>query len=173
VYSIVEQSGGDIEVESSVGKGATFRIHFPCVNQPANVPTMPLSVSLLPCGSESVLLVEDDEVVRHTTRDMLQANGYHVLEAANPGEALLICEQYKEPIALLLSDVVMPMMDGGELAKRLLKLRPAMQVLLISGYTDDAVVRQGIQNEGMAFLQKPFTATTLAHKLREVLDKPT
>jgi PAS domain S-box-containing protein len=171
VYSIVEQSGGKIDVESQVGKGTTFRIFFPCVDQLINIPASPARINILPRGSETVLLVEDDEIVRHTTRDLLQANGYQVLEAANPGEALLICEQHKEPIGLLLTDVVMPMMDGSELAKRLLKLRPTMQVLFMSGYTDDAVLRQGIQNEGMAFLQKPFTASALAYKLREILEK--
>jgi two-component system cell cycle sensor histidine kinase/response regulator CckA len=125
----------------------------------------------IPQGTETVLLVEDEEEVRTLARLVLQRNGYHVLEATHGEEALRFCEQLQETIHLLVTDVIMPRMNGRQLAERLRQLRPDVKVLYISGYTDDAVVRHGILNRDTSFIQKPFTTDTLAQKVREVLDK--
>ena len=121
-------------------------------------------------GSETILLVEDDDQVRAVARGILLKNGYEVIEARNAGEALLHSEQHKSTIHLLLSDVVMPQMSGPELAKRLAKVRPDMKVLCMSGYTDDSIVRHGVLEAHIAYLQKPITPDTLATKVREVLE---
>jgi PAS domain S-box-containing protein len=169
VFGIVQQSGGHIWVYSEVGVGTTFKIYLPRVDA---------AVDVLPCpgdalslrGSETVLLAEDEDQVRGVARSILGHFGYTVLEARNAGEALLLCEQHPGPIHALLSDVVMPGMGGPELARRLRATRPDMRVLCMSGYTDDSVVRHGLVDKSLAFLQKPLTPETLGRKLREVLD---
>jgi len=134
----------------------------------------PISRSLQPArhGSETVLLVEDEDGVRSLIRQVLHKHGYNVLEARNSGEALLMCERHPGKIDMLLTDVVLQQMSGRELAERLLKLRPEMKVLYVSGYADDAIVHHGVLTAGMAFLQKPFTTEALARKIRYVLDGP-
>jgi two-component system, cell cycle sensor histidine kinase and response regulator CckA len=172
VFGIVKQSGGSIYVYSEVGKGTTFKIYLPCVDgsvNPAHRETA--TVSTLK-GTETILLVEDEEQVRNVAREVLKRNGYRVIEAKNAGEALLISERPTEDIALLLTDVVMPQMSGPELAKRLATTRPRMKVLCMSGYTDQAIVNHGFLGSGIAFLEKPFTPEALARKVREVLDRP-
>jgi CheY-like chemotaxis protein len=121
-------------------------------------------------GSEVILVVEDEHAVRALIRDVLQSLGYMVLEAANGNEALDLVERHKEPISMMLTDVVMPGMSGRELADRLILLRPKTRVLYMSGYTDDAVFHHGVVPSGVPFLQKPFTSDALARKVREVLD---
>ena len=121
-------------------------------------------------GSETILLVEDEEQVRNVARGILRRHGYTVVEAGSAGKALLLCEQHVGPIHLLLSDVVMPHMSGPELAKRLAQTRPEMKVLCMSGYTDDAAVRHGVIDAAFAYLQKPITVDTLTRKVRDVLD---
>jgi CheY-like chemotaxis protein len=169
VFAIVHQSGGSVCVSSQPGRGTTFEIYLPRVDD--DVETAPLSdVVSAPGGRETILLVEDDDQVRAVARGILSRSGYHVIEARSAGEALLHAERYPAAIDLLLSDVVMPQMSGPELAKRLETLRPGMRVLCMSGYADDSVTRQAVIDERFAFLQKPITRGTLARKVREVLD---
>jgi two-component system, cell cycle sensor histidine kinase and response regulator CckA len=171
VYGIVKQSGGYVWVYSEVGIGSTFKVYLPCVDAPAELPP---SQTRQPArhGSETVLLVEDEDGVRALMRQVLHKHGYNVLESRHGGEALLMCERHQGKIDLLLTDVVLEQMSGRELAERLLKVRPEMKVLYVSGYADDAIVHHGVLTEGMAFLQKPFTTESLARKVRYVLDGP-
>jgi len=170
VYGIVKQSGGNIWVYSEVGKGTTFKIYLPCVESHAQEPKIRAADINLQNGTETVLLVEDEKRVRDMTREILQESGYHVLEAEHGQEALLIADRHPGTIHLMLSDVVMPQMSGRELAERLVPLRQEMKVLYMSGYTDDAIVHHGVLDEGMSFIEKPFTPNALARKVREVLD---
>ncbi|MFN8494038.1 MAG: PAS domain S-box protein [Caldilineaceae bacterium] len=170
VYGIVTQSGGEIRVHSQVGQGTTFELFWPSVDEVAPIQVLPTDPAPLPGGQETILLVEDNALVRNTIYEMLVAQGYQLLVAASPGEAILHCEQHPAPIELLLTDVIMPQINGRELAERLRKLRPTLRVLLMSGYTADAVVAQEVQHEQLAFLSKPFTAVTLTQKVRAVLD---
>ena len=171
VYGIVERSGGFIDVESELGRGTTFRIYLPRDRGKPAPGTSPAPPTRRTRGMETVLLVEDEDAVRAFTRIVLQNHGYAVLEARHAGEALLLCEERREPIHLLLTDVVMPDMSGRQLAERLSKLQPGMKVLYVSGYTDDAIVRHGVVRDGLPFLPKPFAPEALARKVREVLDQ--
>jgi two-component system, cell cycle sensor histidine kinase and response regulator CckA len=169
VFGIVQQSGGNIWVYSEPGKGTAFKVYLPRVEDELDVPRPePAPVTLR--GYETILLVEDEDQVRTVAAHVLGQNGYHVLSAQHPGEALLLCEQQSSPIALLLTDVVMPHMSGPELAKRLAQTQPEMKVLCMSGYTDDSIVRHGVLDTGVAYLQKPFTPASLLRKVRAVLD---
>lgn len=171
VYGIVKQSGGYIWVYSEPGRGTAFKIYFPCAaeNADRSQETIPAKESL--GGNETILLVEDDEMVRNLAFRALQKLGYFVLEAANGAEATLICQQLERPIDLLVSDVVMPSVSGTELCSRLIAIRPEMRVLMMSGYPlGVAGGHEGVFHEGAAFLQKPFTLDTLARKVRETLD---
>jgi PAS domain S-box-containing protein len=170
VYGIVTQSGGAIRVESEPGQGATFTIELPRVDAPADRPGDAGDASAAPIGSETVLLVEDEPEVRGLARDILHQQGYTVLEAADGDQALRVGREHRGPIHLLVTDVVMPQMGGRELADRLQAGRGEIKVLYVSGYTDDAILRQGVSETGTAFLPKPFTAAALAHKVRQVLD---
>ncbi|MGA7122828.1 MAG: response regulator, partial [Polyangiaceae bacterium] len=156
-------------VYSEVGKGTTFKVYLPRVD--ADVETVGETVPPTTLrGSETILLVEDDDQVRVVARGILQRSGYHVIEARNAGEALLHSEKHPTTIHLLLSDVVMPQMSGPELAKRLASARPDMRVLCMSGYTDDSIVRHGVLEAQIAHLQKPITPEALTTRVREVLD---
>ena len=169
VFGVVQQGGGNISVYSEVGKGTTFKVHLPRVD--ADVDELCESaVPALLRGTETILLVEDDELLRAVVLDLLRRQGYRVIPARHAAEALLLCDQHPEAIDLLLTDVVMPQMSGPELAKRLLATRPELKVLCMSGYTGDSVVRHGLLEAGVAFLQKPITPAALASKLRQVLD---
>jgi len=172
VYGIVQQSGGHIRVNSATEQGSTFLIYLPqsgtCEDGStgADLPLLPHPSP----GTETVLLAEDEEVVRRLARELLSENGYKVLEAGSGREALLLSEAHRGEVHLLLTDVVMPKMSGRELGERLRLQRPDLRILYMSGYTDDAVLRQGVLEDGIPFLQKPFTAEELARKVREVLD---
>ena len=171
VHGIVKQSGGDIRVYSEPGRGTTFTIYLPeatgSVSQRRET-TAGAAASLH--GTETILLVEDDEAVRLLARVSLERAGYRVIQAGHPKEALRVAGEYAGPIHLLVSDVIMPESEGTPLFERLAPSRPGLRVLYISGYADDAIVRHGLLTEGTPFLQKPFTPHGLARKVREVLD---
>jgi CheY-like chemotaxis protein len=171
VFGIVPQSGGSIWVYSELGKGTTFKVYFPRVD--AAIETVPASEAPTALrGSETILLVEDDDQVRLVAQGILRKNGYDVIEARNGGEALLNAGKHPGTIHLLLSDVVMPEMSGPELAKRLASTRPNIKVLCMSGYTDDSIIRHGVLEAHLAYLQKPITPHALAKRVREVLGQP-
>jgi two-component system cell cycle sensor histidine kinase/response regulator CckA len=168
VYGIVKQSGGYIWVYSELDRGTTFKVYLPRVDAKPEVrAATPVKSSIR--GTETILLVEDDQAVRALTRRLLEEKGYKVLEASGSQAAIAIAESAEQPIDLLLTDVVMPEMGGSDLASRLVTLRPGIKVLYMSGYTDDAVVRHGLVAEGATFLQKPFTPERLAQKVSETL----
>jgi two-component system, cell cycle sensor histidine kinase and response regulator CckA len=169
VFGIVQQSGGTVWVYSELGAGTTFKVYLPRVEDELDTADAPLTRATSR-GRETVLLVEDQDQVRAVARGILKRNGYHVLVARRPGEALLICEQHEGCIDLLVTDVVMPQLSGVEMAKRMASLRPRMKVLYMSGYTDDSIVRHGVLESEMAFLQKPFTPESLTGKVREIID---
>jgi two-component system cell cycle sensor histidine kinase/response regulator CckA len=169
VYGVVKQSEGYITVESQKGKGATFKVYLPLVNQAPVAPeSVPAAVSFR--GWETILLVEDAEALRKLAHMFLRDNGYHVLTAADGSEAMQVAQQSSGPIHLLLTDVVMPGMNGRVLAERLSAGNPAMKVLYMSGYTDSFIAGPGVLEPGTHLLHKPFTEETLTRKVREVLD---
>ncbi|HYE84934.1 MAG TPA: ATP-binding protein [Vicinamibacterales bacterium] len=169
VYGIVRQSGGDIGVLTGRGRGTTMMIYLPRVDRVAE-PVRESVVPRAPLGSETVLLVEDDEAVRELIQDALMQSGYRVLSTGAPGEAERVCREFDGPIHLFLADVVLPEMDGPELSRKLLGLRPDMSVLFISGYAAEVIVQRGVQCGETALVPKPFSPDALARKVREVLD---
>jgi PAS domain S-box-containing protein len=168
VYGIVKQSDGSICVNSEPGLGTSFKVYLPCVDQDADIDEA-AAASADYRGSETVLLVEDEDMVRQIANEILIMNGYRVLQASHGNEALDVSLQHKGVIDLMVTDVVMPAMSGPELARRLAFTRPEMRVLYMSGYTDDAIVPHGVLQDRAAFLQKPFTAEVFSRKLREVI----
>jgi len=170
VYGIVKQSGGDIVVYSEPSQGTCVKIYFPAVNEAATEDVAENHTERASSGSETILMVEDEEAVRKLVRRTLEKQGYRLLVAASGIEALDIVEHYKGPLDLLITDVIMPQMGGRELAERLKTLRPDIQILFISGYTESTVVRTGSLAKDEMFLPKPFTPVTLARRVRELLD---
>jgi len=171
VYGIVKQSGGDIYVYSEVGKGTTFKIYFPRVFERGEELEKKETGKKVPQGTETILVVEDEGPVRKLAIDILRKQGYTVLEATEGAEALLICEQQKRPIHLILTDVVMPKMSGPQFIEQLKQMRKDFKVVYMSGYTDEAIMNNGILEEEVNLINKPFTFEKLASKVREVLDK--
>jgi CheY-like chemotaxis protein len=169
VYGIIHQAGGAIEVESKVGFGTQFKILFPRISKTDSQENS-VDNHGVPRGQETILLAEDEEAVRRLTTTALSMLGYKILQADSGRTAIEMAESYPGTIDLLLTDVVMPELGGRMLADAVRKLRPNVRVLYMSGYMDDAVVRQGIETSKDAFIQKPLTQSTLAKKVRLVLD---
>jgi PAS domain S-box-containing protein len=172
VYGIVKQSDGYVWVYSEPRLGTTFKIYLPRITHEPDRGVMEAERPPLPRGTGTILLVEDEEVIRELVGGILTENGYTVLTASHSDEAFRLSGRHEGPIHLMVTDVVMPGMSGRELAERLASLRPKMKVLYISGYTDDAVIRHGVKVESMPFLQKPFTPDVLLRKVRETLGEP-
>jgi CheY-like chemotaxis protein len=172
-YGIIKQSGGHITVYSEPGRGTTFKIYLPQVESSGKIPVERLDSPDLPRGVETILLVEDDPALREMAATLLRRLGYTVFPAANGVEALsLKNERDTGHIDLLFTDVVMPHMSGKELADRVRALYPHTRILFTSAYTESAIVHQGVLDKGVAILQKPFTPSALAFKVRESLDAP-
>jgi PAS domain S-box-containing protein len=171
VYGIAKQNSGSVEVYSEEGIGTTFKVYLPLVDAEAEPFRVKPSIRELPSGGETILLVEDDDGVRELTAEVLEDLGYALHVCVNAEKALRLCEETGVVFDLLLTDVVMPQTSGPELAARLQPSQPLMQVLYMSGYTDNAIVRHGVLEDGVTLLSKPFTPATLAEKVREVLDR--
>jgi signal transduction histidine kinase/ActR/RegA family two-component response regulator len=170
VYGIVKQSRGDIQIASEPGRGATFTIYLPRVDEPsANDDPSPAPPGVVR-GSETILLIEDEDGVRALASSVLERYGYRVLQARMGDEALDLCRGLQEPINLVITDVVMPGMNGAELARRRGELFPGVKVLFMSGYPGDVAVRHGVLSTGSAYLAKPFVPSELRRKVRELLD---
>ena len=173
IYGIVKQNKGFINVYSELGQGTTFKIYLP--KHRGNAAPMPQedTASSVMHGNEVILLVEDEPMILNMTVTMLQRHGYRVLPAATPGEAIRLAQEHDGDLDLLMTDVVMPDMNGRDLARNLLSLYPKLKRLFMSGYTANTIAHQGVLDEGVNFIQKPFSTTDLAAKIREVLDKNT
>jgi two-component system, cell cycle sensor histidine kinase and response regulator CckA len=172
VYGVISQSGGHLELDSTPGRGTVFKIYLPQIDQPATPQKPDPATVKLPQGSETVLLVEDEDEVRAAVCESLRMRGYIVLNARHGKEAVMICRRHTGSIHLLLTDVVMPQMTGPELVQRVSPVHPEMKVLYVSGYTSDALHQRNLMEPGTAFLQKPFTPEALARQVRVVLDTP-
>jgi signal transduction histidine kinase/ActR/RegA family two-component response regulator len=173
VFGIVKQSGGAVTAQSAVGRGATFRTYFPRVAAPSRPADRDErhGFQAAPRGHETLLLVEDDDTVRETLALILERQGYRVLTAPNGRAALIVCETHRNPIDLVITDVVMPQMGGRELVRRLEAVRPGVPVLYMSGYTDDAIVKHGVLRCELDFLQKPVVPEVFLEKVDEVLSR--
>jgi len=171
VYGIIKQSGGYVFVQSELGRGTVFTIYFPRIDQPSEAHGSPVSLAAAG-GSETVLLVEDEDSVRQLVRETLESRGYRVLEAANGDTALALAAAHKNTIHLLITDVVMPGLSGHELVQQLQPTRPTIKVLYLSGYAQDAFASPSAADAQKTFLQKPFTLQSLARKVREILGPP-
>ncbi|MGA3144968.1 MAG: PAS domain S-box protein [Verrucomicrobiota bacterium] len=171
--TIVQQSGGHIDVDSEVGKGTTFKIYFPQVDEPLDTDTKFIKAGPLPRGTETLLVVEDEPGVRHLAQRVLENQGYTVLRAMNGQHALHLAQEHKgSPIRLVVTDVIMPLMGGKVMAEWLKTTYPDLKILFTSGYTDDAIAQHGVLDAGVEFLSKPYTPATLVRKVREMLDTP-
>jgi len=171
---IVKQSGGNIWVYSEQGLGTVFKVYLPRIDDAtASAIAKQSQETNAPRGTETILLVEDEEVVRGLTRKILMQAGYNVLDAKGGDEAIRLCSSHAGPIDLLLTDVVMPEISGKEVADRLVELRSSIRVLCMSGYTDEAIVQHGVLDANVKFIQKPFTWVGLTRKVRDVLNRKT
>ncbi len=172
VYGIIKQAGGHITVQSRVGKGSTFRILLPEAQANPLAVNIPQPDQKPIGGTETILLVEDEDAVRQVTAQLMESEGYHVIQASNAEEALRVCHDSKNNIHLMLSDVVMPGMNGLDLAKKITLLHPELKVILMSGYSEARIMKRILLQKDLIFLQKPIPHERLFQKLREVLDQP-
>jgi two-component system, cell cycle sensor histidine kinase and response regulator CckA len=170
VSNIINLSGGHITVDSTIGKGTTFKIYLPRIADAVSLDSAEPLPPPLPSNGETILLVEDEAVVRDVVRQILQGSGYTVLEATRGDEAVSLYQEYHGPIHLLLADIILPEMDGREVARRLTRLQPSIRVLYMSGYTQDSIAGHDISEARTIFLQKPFTPDSLRQKVRAALD---
>jgi len=168
VYGIIKQSNGYIMAYSEPGRGTTFKIYFPRTQESAS--PVQKANDEIPSGTETVMVVEDEAPLRELTRVLLEDAGYTVLESSGAEDAMETAKDMQRKIDLLLTDVVMPRLDGRELANQMVSLRPDLKVLYMSGYTDDIIVHRGVLTQGAVLVQKPFTKRTLLQKVRETLD---
>jgi CheY-like chemotaxis protein len=171
VYGIIKQSGGNIWVYSEPGLGTTFNIYLPRIDAPQEETGEKVKRGELLRGGETILVVEDEEEVRRLAVRILEKQGYKILEASCVNDALMLCKEHKEPIHMILTDVVMPGMSGRQLAEQLMSFYPKMKVLYMSGYTNHAIAQHGILEDGVHYIQKPFTIGGLTRKMREILDR--
>ena len=170
VYGIVKQNQGHVTVESTPGEGSTFRVYLPCLELPPPEIEAEAPAPELASGTETVLVVEDEAMLRTLIADILRSQGYHVLAAGDANEALRHCREHGASIQLLLTDVVMPGQSGQDLAEEAVRTHPGLKVIFMSGHTDDAVIRYGVSKAETQFVQKPFAPTALLQKVRDVLD---
>jgi CheY-like chemotaxis protein len=170
VYGIVRQSNGHIFAESEPGRGATFAVYLPRVEEMVQSQRAGRTDTRSPHGTETILLVEDGESVRKLARRVLERWGYTVLEASDASQALALCKEHQGAIHLLLTDVIMPGGDGRSLAEQVIAFRPDIHVLYMSGYSEDVIAYHGVLDPGIHFLTKPFTPRVLARAVRRVLD---
>jgi len=169
VYGIIKQTGGHIGFSSELGRGSVFKVYLPRVEAGAGAEPRGAAEARAVSGDEVVLLVEDDMMVRAFTRKALERLGYEVIEAGDGNEALDILGRRQQPVDIVVTDIVMPMLGGRELAQRVLDRWPGTPILFVSGYSDDAILRRGVLDQGAHFLQKPFTAAALARAMRRAL----
>jgi two-component system, cell cycle sensor histidine kinase and response regulator CckA len=172
IYGIVKQNDGCLSVDSEPGKGSTFKIYLPQYNHPIKANAEEAGKAPSRGGGETILVVEDEPSVLYLVKTMLGRLNYKVITANTPGEALQLVQNYDAPIHLLLIDVVMPEMTGRELSEKLSSMRPALKKLFMSGYTAEVIAHRGILDEGLHFVQKPFSSNGLASKVREALEDP-
>jgi CheY-like chemotaxis protein len=172
IYGIVKQNKGIINVYSEPGQGTTFKIYLPRFHTSEETQEKTLTEKPAPIGDETILLVEDEPAILEMTRRMLERKGYSVVPAATPADAISIADTYVGKIDLLMTDVVMPEMNGRDLAKKITAIFPEIKLLFMSGYSANVITQQGVLNDGVAFMQKPFSMNELAEKIRGILDDP-
>jgi CheY-like chemotaxis protein len=172
VFGIVKQNKGYIWVYSEVGHGTTFKIYLPMVAQTSLRPSRLLRPAPLPRGSETILLVEDEQTVRELAAEMLREQGYQVLVAKDGFEALGLAGRLNGNLNLLVTDVIMPKMNGKELADKIAEAHPNLKILFVSGYTDEMIARHGVLEAGVEFIQKPFSSANLANKVYQLIKGP-
>jgi two-component system cell cycle sensor histidine kinase/response regulator CckA len=170
VYGIIKQNSGFIWLESEVGRGSSFKVYLPRVDEIPSVRDVSPPVANIG-GNETILLVEDDDALRSATRRILRGRGYTIIEARHGGEAMLLCERYAGDIHLLLTDIVMPQMSGRELCDKLRQLRPEMKVLFMSGFSENAGDERPVVEPGTSFLAKPFSPQTLLDSIRRAIER--